>query len=138
MSSIYPDISRIVDEKLKYLSQRHQVLASNLANVDTPGYRAKDVQAPDFRKLLAASVGALPVARTHSAHLAGTPIAATDYRTVTRATTDELNPNGNNVSAEEEMQKIAVNASDYQLTLGIEQGMDRLFNIALGQQTGSK
>lgn len=131
-------ITRVVEEKLKYLSQRQQALASNVANADTPGYKAKDVQKPDFRKVLDASVSALAAARTHPSHLAGNPIVPTVYPMVTRATTDELNPNGNNVSIEEEMQMVAVNAADYQLALGVDMSMDKLFNIALGQQSKSK
>jgi flagellar basal-body rod protein FlgB len=109
-----------------------------VANADTPGYKGKDVQKPDFRKVLDASVSALAAARTHPSHLAGNSIVPTVYPMVTRATTDELNPNGNNVSIEEEMQMVAVNAADYQLALGIEMSIDKLFQIALGQQPKAK
>jgi flagellar basal-body rod protein FlgB len=34
---------------LSYLSQRQEVIASNIANADTPGYRTRDVEMPvDF------------------------------------------------------------------------------------------
>ena len=138
MSSSGLELTRVVDEKLKYLSQRHQALASNVANADAPGYKAKDVQKPDFRKVLDASVSALAAARTHPSHLAGNSLVPSVYPMVTRATTDELNPNGNNVSIEQEMQQVGVNASDYQLALGVHMSMDKLFNIALGQQSKSK
>ena len=39
---------------LKLRSQRTEVLASNLANIDTPGYRARDI---DFKSVLAAANG---------------------------------------------------------------------------------
>jgi len=32
---------------LSYLSQRQQVISSNIANADTPGYLTKDVEMPD-------------------------------------------------------------------------------------------
>jgi flagellar basal-body rod protein FlgB len=38
---------------LSYLSQRQQVVASNIANADTPGYQTKDVEMPaDFSSAL--------------------------------------------------------------------------------------
>ena len=40
---------------LKLRSQRTEVLAANLANADTPGYRARDI---DFKSALAAASGA--------------------------------------------------------------------------------
>ena len=39
---------------LKLRSQRTEVLAANLANADTPGYRARDI---DFKSALAAASG---------------------------------------------------------------------------------
>ena len=39
---------------LKLRSQRTEVLAANLANADTPGYRARDI---DFKGALAAASG---------------------------------------------------------------------------------
>lgn len=49
---------------------RAEVLAGNLANADTPGYRAKDI---DFRRLLQ-NAGERPtgLTRTHSRHVAMT------------------------------------------------------------------
>ncbi|MDE2263481.1 MAG: flagellar basal body rod protein FlgB, partial [Gammaproteobacteria bacterium] len=42
----------IQPDALKVYSQRAEVLAANLANADTPGYQARDV---DFRAALAAA-----------------------------------------------------------------------------------
>ena len=39
---------------LKLRSQRTEVLAANLANADTPGYRARDI---DFKRALATASG---------------------------------------------------------------------------------
>src|SRR5262249_50783050 len=55
---------------LKVYARRGEVLATNLANADTPNYKARDV---DFRSVLAASgsnaAAAAPLAATHGAHL---------------------------------------------------------------------
>lgn len=53
-------------------SQRHEVLASNVSNIDTPGYEPKDV---DFQNLLGSMQGkGIRMARTNGKHLpASTP-----------------------------------------------------------------
>lgn len=56
---------------LKLRSHRQQILTSNLANADTPGYKARDI---DFASALRAELGAgssasrLNVARTRPGH----------------------------------------------------------------------
>ena len=38
---------------MSYLSQRQEVIASNIANADTPGYKTRDVEMPvDFSSVL--------------------------------------------------------------------------------------
>jgi len=65
--------------------QRQQTIATNIANVDTPGYRTKDV---DFRNLLqAASAGVVPaMSQPHVREVQGLM----------------ERPDGNNVSLERE------------------------------------
>lgn len=57
---------------LNLRSARQELLASNVANADTPGYKARDVDfATTLRDALAGSSEELPVVRTAEAHLAG-------------------------------------------------------------------
>jgi flagellar basal-body rod protein FlgB len=45
---------------LSYLSQRQEVIASNIANADTPGYLTRDVEMPaDFSSVLFDAAGAV-------------------------------------------------------------------------------
>src|SRR5271165_7171358 len=45
---------------LSYLAQRQEVIASNIANADTPGYKARDVEMPsDFSAALQEAAGAV-------------------------------------------------------------------------------
>lgn len=45
-------------QRLTYLSARSSVLTENIANADTPGYRAKDVKAPAFADAVRRNQGA--------------------------------------------------------------------------------
>ena len=90
---------------------RQELLASNIANADTPNYKARDI---DFKGALAGVLtgrteGALSLARTSSRHLASestSPVGATaKYRT-------EFQPNvdGNTVNMDIERAAFAENA----------------------------
>ena len=46
------DIFRLTNSKMGWLSERQTVLAQNIANADTPGYKAKDLKVPDFSSML--------------------------------------------------------------------------------------
>ena len=127
--------------KLSYLSERQSVLAQNVANADTPGYKAKDVVPPDFLKMAknsmpgvagGGSVQKLHMTTTSSKHLAQNMASATSLKVIKRATTDELNPDGNNVVIEEEMSKVAANQLDYQKVLNLYSKAITMFKTAIG------
>jgi flagellar basal-body rod protein FlgB len=102
---------------LKLRSQRTEVLASNLANADTPNYQARDL---DFRQALAAASGpGAPVrmATTASGHLSAAnalPGSGTElkYRVPLAPAID-----GNTVDVQLEQAAFAENTVRYQATL---------------------
>lgn len=102
---------------LKLRSQRTEVLASNLANVDTPGYRARDI---DFKSVLAATSGegsGVRMATTRAGHIGaatanGTATPELKYRTPLAPSLD-----GNTVDAQLEQAAFAENSVRYQATL---------------------
>jgi flagellar basal-body rod protein FlgB len=94
-------------------ARRAEVLAGNLANADTPGYQARDV---DFARVLAGA--AEPPARlraTHAAHLPPAASAASPellYRMPRQPSID-----GNTVDTQVEYAEFARNALQYQASL---------------------
>ena len=98
-------------------SDRVGVLAANIANVDTPNYKARDY---DFAALLAdpAQQGNLTLTRTHVGHLpvGGDPVASADlkYRVPYQPSLD-----GNTVEAPVEQAKFAENAMRFQTSLDL-------------------
>jgi flagellar basal-body rod protein FlgB len=42
-----------IGQAMRHLSERQRVVAQNVANSETPGYKAREVDAPDFGALLA-------------------------------------------------------------------------------------
>ena len=54
-------------KRLSWLGERQQVLANNVANADTPGYRARDLKALSFKKVLGGEGAKLGMAATNAA-----------------------------------------------------------------------
>lgn len=102
--------------RMQWQQTRQKVLAENVANADTPGFRARDLKEPRFQPdgaVAAAGLPAIGVERTSGLHLAGSGAGApSEERTGTRF---EMTPSGNAVSLEDEMLKAADNQGDYQL-----------------------
>ncbi|HDH02425.1 MAG TPA: flagellar basal body rod protein FlgB [Nitrospirae bacterium] len=98
-----------LEEMIKFTMQRHSVLLSNLANSDTPQYRAKDIK---FESVF--DEERLRLKNTSPTHL-----RALEIRGDIEVKMDTESPwlDGNNVEADVEMAKITENALLYQTTL---------------------
>ncbi len=98
-----------LEEMIKFTMQRHSVLLSNLANSDTPQYRAKDIK---FESVF--DEERLRLKNTSPTHLRALEISGDIEPTM-----DTESPwlDGNNVEEDVEMAKITENALLYQTTL---------------------
>ena len=92
-----------VEELLSWTSRRQQALAGNVANMDTPGYRANDYS---FEQELAT----IDLSTTAENHMASPKDAAHARQ---YAVNSEVKPNGNNVDLEREMTEITKNGLQY-------------------------
>ncbi|MGE0484857.1 MAG: flagellar basal body rod protein FlgB [Gammaproteobacteria bacterium] len=92
--------------------RRAEILAANLANADTPGYQARDL---DFRAVLAAAGGADTLARTQAGHIGmsgGDADVALQYRQPLHASLDQ-----NTVDVQAERAAFLDNALRYQASM---------------------
>lgn len=93
-------------------AQRAEVLANNIANADTPNYKARDI---DFKAVLAGEDNkmSMPMAETQPGHVSDfiEPNLAADmlYRTPTQPSVD-----GNTVDLQQEMARYSDNAVHFQ------------------------
>ncbi|HEY4141649.1 MAG TPA: flagellar basal body rod protein FlgB [Pseudolabrys sp.] len=121
--------------KLQYSQERQRVLSENVANADTPNYRAKDLKAPKFpdpTQITPATVSNVSLARTengHFAQLGGTSSFSTD-----RQNSYEVRPTGTAVNLEDEMIKVADNQVDYQTASALYTRSLGLIKVALGKR----
>lgn len=97
-------------------AQRHQVLASNIANADTPNFKARDF---DFRDAMQHALagrplaGGLDLARTSAGHLDGAAGSAAVHLQFRRDVQSAVD--GNTVDMDVERGQIAENAMHYDI-----------------------
>ena len=113
------DLLNFHTQALRIRDQRQQVLASNIANADTPNYKARDL---DFKAALqgalqgSSAAGGTTLDTTSPGHLAGNPGLAAEagllYRTPAQGSVD-----GNTVNMDAERAAFADNAIHYEFNL---------------------
>jgi flagellar basal-body rod protein FlgB len=112
--------------------QRLGVLAANLANADTPGYKARDI---DFGAVLAHTQGEtqMPLQVTHAAHItfdtADAPLGDLKYRNPYQASLD-----GNTVEMPVEQAAFSENNVRYQASLNFINGTISELQLAINGQ----
>lgn len=112
MPSIIERAFGVHAEALQLRARRGELLASNLANADTPNYKARDL---DFRSALDAAQAETTLATTHAGHLrlqGGAGSMQTLYRVPGHSSLD-----GNTVDTQIEQAKFAENAVRYRTSL---------------------
>lgn len=117
---------RFYETALSLRAQRQQLLASNIANADTPNYKARDI---DFKAALSNALGQGQVAqsvvmvKTSAAHLSGVGADSTSsgapllYRVASQGSVD-----GNTVDMDVERNQFTDNALRYEAGLTVVNG----------------
>ena len=124
-------INRLTDalnfqtQALSLRSERQRQLASNIANADTPGYQARDM---DFARALREATGSSPVpgamATTSKSHMAPLAGARADNNKL-YSTAAQTNLDSNSVDMDRERANFADNAVKYEATLRFINGSVR-------------
>ncbi len=120
-------LNRITDaldfqaQALTLRSERQRLIASNIANADTPGYQARDM---DFARTLQAATGALggaqTVSTTHAGHIGSGSAGLSGGKVgadLLYATPGQTNLDRNTVDMDRERASFADNAIKYEATL---------------------
>jgi flagellar basal-body rod protein FlgB len=130
------DLSKIpffdlINKRLSWLSQRQDVLAQNVANADTPGYKARDLKDPSFAELVRGSAGTIRPVATQAAHF-GAPAGAGRWAAIDD-TSSTPTMNGNTVDMENELIKVSKTGIDYQFAINLYRKQIGMIKTALGR-----
>jgi len=115
----------LASRRLAWIDARQTVLAQNVANADTPGWRARDL------KPFAAALGAAGVALAQTApgHLPGTAGGAL----AVVLQDGERSPDGNGVALDRELTKLADTDAAHELVSNVTRKYLSMFRTAIGR-----
>jgi flagellar basal-body rod protein FlgB len=120
------DVIGLALQKSDWLAHRQSVLAQNIANANTPGYRARDI-AP-FESVLSNTETAL--AHTNPRHLALDDTARFTVK-VTEAAARDATYNRNSISVEAEMLKLGETHSEFAFDTSIIKSFNHMLMLSL-------
>lgn len=114
---------------LDNLVMRSKLIASNIANVDTPGYTSKDLK---FTKILEESMNTLKMKRTDFRHMGETPLENGLMNEIVE-NPNPGRPDGNNVDIDDEMLKLSENNIQYNVSVQLLSKKMRQISDAIQQ-----
>jgi flagellar basal-body rod protein FlgB len=122
-----------LSEKMKWHQARQSLLAENVANAETPGFRGRDLSAFGFAEHMKnLATNSVATAVTQSGHIAIGSDAADGFG-ARNINNFEITPEGNGVTLEDEMMKVAQNQMDYQMVTSLYTRSLKLIRTALGR-----
>ncbi len=129
------DALGVHQKALALRAHRQEVLASNIANADTPHYKARDI---DFKASLQGAMGGrggrqVELARTAAGHLPATGSAPGGARLLYR-TESQSSVDGNTVDMDVERAAFAENAIQYEASITFINGMLRTLQSAMQER----
>jgi flagellar basal-body rod protein FlgB len=130
-----------LEQVVNFTQARHGVLAGNIANIDTPGYKSRDLSVDAFQAKLKEAIAARHEAATSpsyeiNAGLAGKPTGtgSENWEQVREATGDVLFHDNHDVSLETQVTEIAKNQSQHNLALTVMNAQFRLLRTAVTER----
>lgn len=121
------DVTRMARAMATHSAARLGLVAANIANADTPGYRARDL--PAFAEVYAEDAGMKATRPGHLGHGGGTASAVPFLLSQGHAEA----PNGNTVSLEGEMVRAAEIRQAHEMALAVQRSVSGITRTALGR-----
>lgn len=123
----------LLTRRMKWLSERQEVLAQNIANANTPDYTPQDLKPMPFREIMQRLSPVSPE-RTAPLHMAGTVVRrAAPFDSDDQRKRYEMAPDGNSVVIEEQVIKVAETQMDYQLITNLYRKHVDMIKTAIGR-----
>ena len=138
-------IMAALKKRLKWLNANQNVISQNIANADTPGYRAQQLKGQDFSGLVDAvtdnassqtATSAVALRTSDPRHIGASGASAGSPEVEDNDEYEET-PDGNAVVLEEENLKLADNQMSYGLAVNLYRKNVGLLKSAIGQRDGT-
>ncbi len=121
---IFPQSIQTLEQALSTATLKQRVHAANIANVDTPNYKSKQV---DFQSVLNSTMNnqAFSSFKTNAKHLSFSGESTQLHPSIKVNNSSQYSPNGNNVDMDYEMSNLAKNQLFYN---AVTEGINGKFN----------
>lgn len=126
----------MLTQRLSWLTERQNVLAQNIANVDTPGYKPRDLKKLSFEQMVKGASASLPMARTDAKDISPTSSSGVGANDIVKDKPIETTLSGNAVTLDTELMKLSSTASDHTLALNLYHDQLAMFRTVLGSGSG--
>ena len=123
------EIFQMASGMARHAATRQSLVAQNIAQADTPGYKARDLRS--FADTYQTRSGGMEIRATRAGHLMDTTAHGATPRII--AGVGSESPNGNNVSLEGEMMRSAEISGDHKRALAIYQSSMRMLRSSMGR-----
>lgn len=132
MATLDLPLLSMLKTRMQWHQTRQKLLAENVANADSPGFRPRDLREPLPQALAQGGVSrAVGLAATHPGHMAGTGGGVSRGN----AARFEVTPSGNGVVLEDEMMKVSQNQNDFQMAATLYGKSLQLLKTAIGRRS---
>jgi len=137
----------LLEQVVNFTQARHGVLAGNIANLDTPGYRTRDLSVEGFQERLKSAIAArdqaasLPPGYGSPGQAANSPLSRATHNNM-QATWDEVRESAkdilyhddSDVSIEQQITEVSKNQMQHNLALTIMNSQFRLLRTAISER----
>ena len=126
-----PRILQGIAGAMRHLSERQRVLAQNIANADTPGYKARELEEPHFGSLVGGAIKRPSVKLTSGMAALGTRPSGSSL--ILDHDVSETKPDGNNVTLEDQLLKMGEVQADFVTLTSLYRKQMGLLKTAVGK-----
>jgi flagellar basal-body rod protein FlgB len=132
-----PPILAGIRERMMNLSERQRVVAQNIANSETPGYKAREVSEPDFGALVGGSgMVAKPRVELTARMKSLGAVQPAGAGIVLDKDITETKPDGNNVTLEDQLLKMGAIQADFAAMTSLYRKQMAMLKTAVGGRGG--
>jgi flagellar basal-body rod protein FlgB len=134
MSLLNMPVFSALTDKMRWHQNRQGLLAENVANAETPGFRGRDLAQYDFADRNSGfSRASVTTTATQAMHFSVSSSEGSAFG-AQRMANFEITPEGNGITLEDEMMKVTTNMMDYQAATSIYQKSIKILKTAMGRQ----
>lgn len=126
----------VLEQVVNFAQTRHGVLAGNIANLDTPGYKTRDLSPQQFQENLKEAIHSRDVRQQAGRFSSVSEVAAgtKDFEDVRASLTSILYHDESDVSMERQIAEISKNQAQYNLAINLMSAQFRLLRAAISER----